>query len=181
MSAFKVVSGDVDLTNEACILQTLEAMGLSVEHNTVCKQRWSFENMPAELVVRQNQLPEYVQGFGDLGLILKDGKYQFLACSEHDSAYMDRDKRSALMQQGVSSQEALQQQPNGRFQQDQAEFMKVIENGYALFELANSIKKKCPSAVIQSPTGVEGQSSAWMMAGSISKTDKARLAAASRY
>ena len=177
MSAYKVVTGDIKLTNEALVLQTLEQMGFNVQQDAMCNQRWHWESRKADMVITQDQLPEYLQGFGDLGIILVDGEYAFLGCSEKDSHYMDKSKRDKLQSQGISYEEAKEQQPTGRFQQDQAEFMKAIENGYAIFESVQKVQEVCSSSNFASPTGVDGDSSAWMVEGDISREDYTRISA----
>lgn len=175
MSAYKVVSGDVALINQDCIIQVLEAMGMTVELNKMCQQRWSSHNRVADIVVKKSGLPEHLQGFGDLGLIKVDGKYSFLACSAEDSHYMDSARRDDLSARGMDYKKAKASQPDGKFYKDQLEFLQVIEAGYAGLDLAQSILDKCNDAIIDRPTGVDNNASAWMMQGSVSANDLARL------
>jgi len=175
MSAYKVVTGDVALIDQNCIIQVLEAMGMQVQTNAICEQRWTNHNQRADLVVKQRELPEYLQGFGDLGLIKTDGKYAFLTISEQDSWYIDSSKRRELRQKGMNAEEANDVQPDGKFQKDQAEFLHVIETGYAGLELAQSILERCDGATFDAPTGVEGNSNAWMMQGSVSASDLQKM------
>jgi hypothetical protein len=175
MSAYKVVSGNVAITSADLILRTLETMGFNVQQNAMCEQRWSGHNQEADFVVKQNELPEYLQGFGDLGLVKTGDRYSFLAISKEDSHYIDNSKVSDLVAQGMSMEEARRQQPTGKFQRDQAEFLQNIETGYSMFETVQSIQEKCQDAQFESPTGVEGEETSWMTRGSVTKRDLSQL------
>lgn len=175
MSDYKVVATDIEIVDRECLIKALEAMFGSVEENVMAQQRWSNHNRTVDICIRQSQLPEELQGFGDVGLIQRGGKYVFLGVSDHDSSYMDRDKRAAMMRAGKSERQALQEQPDGTFSAKMNEYFKTLENGYEEFNFAKQIQKKCPSAQFGQVSGKANDSRAWMMRGSVTAADLARL------
>jgi len=175
MSDYKVVATNIELVDQECLIQALETMFGSVEQNVVAQQRWEYHNRKVDICIRQEQLPEELQGFGDVGLIKQGDKFVFLGVSDQDSSYMDRDKRRELEQQGMSREEAAQVQPNGKFAQDMNEYFKKLENGYEAFNFAKQIKAKCPTVKFGAPTGSAHDDRAWMLRGEVSASDLARL------
>jgi hypothetical protein len=174
MSDYKVVATTVEMTERALIIKALESMLGKVEENVVAKQRWESHNREVDICIRQSQLPDHLKGFGDVGLVQRGGKFEFLGCSESDSSYMDRDKRSALVAGGMSAQDAIRAQPDGKFTADLNEMFQKVENGYALFKKVRDIKRKCPSSTFSVVSGVKGDNMAWKIRGSVSASDLAR-------
>jgi len=174
MSDYKVIATTIDMTEQELVVKALEAMFGRCEHNVVAQQRWSHHNRQVDICVRQNQLPENLRGFGDVGFVQQGGKFVPLGCSEHDSAYMDRDKRAALVRGGMSERDALRAQPDGKFSTELTALLQKAETGYALFKKVRDIKKKCPSATFSVVTGIKGDDMAWKIRGGVDADDLAR-------
>jgi hypothetical protein len=175
MSDYKAIVSSIDIVDRALVARCLGDLGIRAEFDVVAKQRWSSHNRQVDICIRQNQLPEHLRGFGDVGLINRGGKFVFLGCSESDSSFMDRDARERLRMSGMSERDAVRQQPDGKFAADMREFFSQVENGYAMKELQQQIAAEAPSVEFQAATGKAGDPRAWMVRGSVTAADLRRM------
>lgn len=184
MSDYKAIASSVEMTNQAVIVDCLRRIGITPEFNVVAQQKWSRHNRQLAIVIRQNQLPEKLRGFGDVGLDLQGGKYVVVTCGAEDSRYIDGEKRAelatAIMQKERISREAamkkaVEQQPDGKYSRDLEDFLSQIPTGYALRKRMFDIKRKCPSVQFSEPSGEASDPRAWMVTGSVSASDLKRM------
>ena len=85
MSGYKEVEINMVIDNQERLVSVLErVLGAQVEQNVTIKQRWGHPTTVA-IAIRQEQLPEELRGFGDIGLNLKNGKFVWLSVSEYDA------------------------------------------------------------------------------------------------
>jgi len=175
MSDYKAVSSKVDITDRNLVARCLGQLGIRAEFDVVARQRWSHHNRQVDICIRQEQLPEHLRGFGDVGLIQRGGKFVFLGCSEGDSSFMDRDVRAKLTRGGMSERDAVRQQPDGKFARDMEEFFVKVENGYVANQRVEAIKRMCPGAHVSAPSGKADDPRAWMIRVSVPASDLRRL------
>ena len=175
MSDYKAIKTDIECTEATLVVEALKEMGIVAELNVVARQRWKFHNRQVDICIRQDSLPENLRGFGDVGFVKRGNKFEFLGCSEHDSGYMDRDKRQQLMEKGMSDRNALAAQPDGKFTAELTAFSGKIACGHAAMKVKRDILKVAPGTQFSRPTGVKGDSRAWMQRGAVKASDLAKL------
>lgn len=90
MSDYKVVESEVNMNNKQRLVSCLEAvLGAQVELNSSVSNRWGHPTR-VDIAIRQDQLPDHVRGFGDIGLKLSNGKFNWVTVTEHDAQLIDR-------------------------------------------------------------------------------------------
>jgi len=129
MSDYKEVETQVELTNQEQLIEALETVmpGIQIQTDVVATNRWQHKHQLA-IVVAQDQLPEPLQGFGDLGFTLKNGKFVPIGCQPDESHYIDNDKGQEV----------------GTFVNLQNSMFKDVENTYALLGEVRSIAQRVP-------------------------------------
>ena len=177
MSDYKVVASDISITDKVCLIKALEEIFGSVQENAMAEQvRWPQHNRVIDIVIKRAQLPADLQDFGDVGFQLgADGKYQYVTCAANDSGYFDPAKQAELVRNGTSPADAQKAYPPGKFAADLLNHLKQVEIPYEVFSFAADIKKKCPGATFSEVGGEATDAMAWMMRGSVSASDLAKL------
>jgi hypothetical protein len=161
MSDYKEVETVIDITQKDILLQ---ALGLvcqgEIEENVQIKNKWSHTRQ-VDICIREKQLPADLQGFGDVGIVMKNGKYTFVGISQQDSHYMDSAK-------GLKE---------GTFTNNMNGYMKDIENAYGVCEVVRDMEARIPGISIQQPTGIEDSEDAraWGARFSIDESMVAKL------
>src|ERR1035437_5190993 len=128
MSDYKEIETQIELTQKETLIAALDAIcgGIAnIEENVVAKNKWRHEKQLA-ICVRQNDLPDYLQGYGDIGFELKNGKYVPIGISQSDSNLID-------------SAKSLE---SGTFATIMNGFFGEVENAYSLITVATQVSAR---------------------------------------
>jgi hypothetical protein len=127
MSDYKEIETQIELTQKETLMAALDAIcnGIMIEENAIATNKWS-HNRQMAITMRQANLPDYLQGYGDIGFELKNGKYVPIGISQADSHYVDRAK-------GLEE---------GTFANIMNGFFGEVENAYALIDTATQVMAK---------------------------------------
>jgi hypothetical protein len=128
MSDYKEIETQVELVNENQLIRSLETLlGQTPERNVLSRNKWNHTRQ-LNVCLREAQLPEHLQGYGDVGFELKNGKFVPIGISDQDSHYIDNAKRL----------------PVGTFTGMMNDFFGEVENTYALLDQVDVMTQRTP-------------------------------------
>ena len=143
MSDAVTIDCAVEMANEDILIRVLEGIFDHVpklEWDTVAVNKWGHKNK-LSIVIRENQLPDYLKGYGDIGFDLKDGKFVPVGISEQDSHYIDSNK-------GLE---------NGTFAAQMNGMWGEVQNSYMAETVTAGLRAKFPGIKVERPSRVSGK------------------------
>jgi hypothetical protein len=124
MSDYKVVESQVNMNNKQRVVTCVEdVLGASVKLGATITNVWSHTKR-VDIAIAQSQLPENLRGFGDIGLVLQNGKFNWVSISEGDARLIDSQNS-----RGGRGENTAQ-----TFFQQITEWQQEVENAYAARE-----------------------------------------------
>jgi len=162
MSDYKEIETQVVIADREILIQVLSivvgACAQGQEVDATISENVSVTNMfnhthNVTMAIREEQLPEHLRGYGDIGIVEKNGKFVFLAIRPDESAYVDRRKGWEV----------------GTFAAETEKFLHEVENAYGCLEGALKIQARCPGMTLGTVQGIaDGEDAgAWGIAFSI--------------